>query len=613
VCAWLTERLSGVFQVTFDTRTEAGFLTNHDEIAAAVDVERIHLLYSRPGAVVINLVVAALAAVGLWGIYPLAVVLAWVGALGLAVLARIGLWARHRATPATTATAAQWGWRYTIAAVVTGCLWGLLGSIVFIAPDPRYELFAVFVVAGMSAGGVINNAPYLPALFGYVLPVALPLAIALPVQGGLLAIEIDAMLIAFVTVLMVVGYSTNRWIGDTARLRFERDALVADLRRSAAGLQQEIAIRRQHEADLQRATRALSERTKILGLLNGMAERLVESNTRDEFSEIVRGFVPQILGDVPGALFVMNNSGNQLAQAADWGSPAGTRASFGPTDCWALRRSQTHVVPPGGWEVRCRHFYPEYSGGYTCVPLLGDAAIVGILYLEQKAAGAAASDTESLDDNTSAIANTLGLALANYRLREQLRIMSLRDGLTSLYNRRYFEEAIEVELARAARTDSSVCVIMGDVDHFKAINDGFGHEAGDAALRALSQVLVKTVRPGDIACRYGGEEFVIVLPGTGLHEARERAEAIRLAVQNLTVSLHGQLIGPLTMSFGVTVAPDQADTAEALVANADRAMYIAKQQGRNRIVVAERSDAHAAEQEATPSGEERTARYRAPF
>jgi diguanylate cyclase (GGDEF)-like protein len=590
--------------VTIDAHTEAGFLPNRVEIAAAVEVERVQLLYSRPAAVAINLVVAALAAAGLWGIYPRAVVLAWLGVMGLVVLARFGLWARHRAAPATAATAQQWGWRFTIAALATGCLWGLLGSVVFLAPEPRYELFAVFIVGGMSAGGVINNAPYLPALFGYVLAVAMPLAIALPVQGGLLAIEMDAMLIAFVAVLMVVGYATNRWIGETAGLRFERDALVADLRRSAVGLQQEIASRRQHEADLQRATQALSERTKILGLLNGMVERLVESNTRDEFSEIVRGFVPQILGAVPGALFVMNNSGNQLAQAADWNSPAGTRASFGPTDCWALRRSQTHVVPSGGWEVRCRHFHSEYSGGYTCVPLLGDAAIVGVLYLEHQAApGALASDTTSLNENTSAIANTLGLALANYRLREQLRIMSLRDGLTSLYNRRYFEEAIEVELARAARTDSSVCVIMGDVDHFKAINDSFGHDAGDAALRALSHALAKAVRPGDIACRYGGEEFVFVLPGTSLDDARARAEAIRLAVQNLTVSLHGRLIGPLTMSFGVTVAPDQADTAEALVANADRAMYIAKQQGRNRIVLAERTRTPNAHTEAACQGE----------
>jgi GAF domain-containing protein len=416
-------------------------------------------------------------------------VLAWLGVLGLVVLARFGLWPRHRAAPATAATAQQWGWRFTIAAVVTGCLCGLLGTVVFLAPAPRYELFAVFIVGGMSVGGVINNAPYLPALFGFVLPVALPLAIALPEQGGLLAIEMDAMLIAFVAVLMVVGYSTNRWIGDTARLRFERDALVADLRRSATGLQQEIASRRQHEADRQRVTRALSERTKILGLLNRMAERLVESNTRDEFSEIVRGFVPQILGGVSGALFVMNNSGNQLAQAADWNSPAGTRASFGPTDCWALRRSQTHEVPHGGWEVRCRHFHPEYSGGYTFVPLLGDAAIVGILYLEHKdAPGASAFDMAPLDENTSAIANTLGLALANYRLREQSRIMSLHDGLTSLYNRRYFEEAIDVELARAARTDSSVSVIMGDVDHFKAVNDSFSHDAGDADRRATQAV-----------------------------------------------------------------------------------------------------------------------------
>jgi diguanylate cyclase (GGDEF)-like protein len=580
--------------LTVDGPATAGFLPNRDEIVAAVEVDRVQFLYGRPAVVATNVVVAALAAAGLWRIYPHELVLAWLGLLALVVLARLGLWARHRAAPATAATVRQWAWRYTVGTLVTGCLWGLLGSIAFLAPDLRYELFAVLIVAGMSAGCVINNAAYLPALFASTLPIALPLAIALAVKGGPLAIEIDAALVTFVAVLIVVGYSTNRWIGDTARLRFERDALVADQRRSAVGLQREIAVRCQHEADLQRATQALSERTKILGLLNGMVERLAESSTQDEFSEIVRGFVPQILGDVPGALFAMNNSGNQLARAADWNSPAGTLASFVPADCWALRRSQRHLVPAGAWEVRCRHVSPEYCKGHTCVPLLGHGAIVGILYLEHKAAsGAVTSDTAATDENTSAIATTLGLALANYRLREQLRTMSLRDALTSLYNRRYFEEAIEMELARAAHTHSSTCVIMGDIDHFKAINDSFGHDAGDAALRAVGQALAKAVRPGDVACRYGGEEFLIVLPGTSLHEGRERAEAIRLAVQNITVSLHGQLIGPLTMSFGVTVASDPADTAEALVANADRAMYGAKQQGRNRVVLAERTGATA--------------------
>jgi len=279
-------------------------------------------------------------------------------------------------------------------------------------------------------------------------------------------------------------------------------------------------------------------------------------------------------------LFLMNNSQNLLAAIASWGDATGTEMDFAPDNCWALRRSQIHLVPAGGREVRCQHAHPAFAGSYACFPLLGRGGIVGLLYIEAEAAAA------GQDESLSAFASNLGLALANYRLREALRVMSLRDPLTGLFNRRYLEEALVLEFGRASRTNEGVGVIVGDLDHFKRLNDTHGHDGGDAALRAVAQVLVSNVRKGDIACRHGGEEFVLVLPGASLEQTRARADELRRTLAQIEVPFHGKMISPITMSIGVAVYPKHGSSPDAVLRQADKAMYQAKQNGRDRIVVA---------------------------
>ncbi len=579
---------------TIDTRAEP--IASTDGLHATLEAEQVALLYRSPTLLLTNLVVGLLAAAGLSPAFPQHVRLGWLGVMGAVVAARLALWAWHRAARGgPVGAAARWATRFTVGSFATGCVWGMLAWVVYAAPEPRFAVFAAFAVGGVSAGAVLGTACYMPALIAFVAPAVLPIAAAFAMQGDTVSSEMAAMVAAFAAVLLMVGRSLNRWIGDNVRLNFERGGLVADLKQSAQGLQREIAERRVREIELEKVTGSLGERARSLRLLNDLVERLQEALSAQEFSEIVEGFAPQILGGTPGALFLMNNSENLLTQAAEWNGPTLPAPTFHPEDCWALRRSQLHAVTPGRWEVRCRHVHCDHADNYTCIPLLGRGSIVGVLYLERGVAlRTGSSGTLQLDDDTTAFANTLGLALANYRLRERLRIMSLRDALTSLYNRRYFEEAIEIELARAARSDGKVGIILGDVDHFKAINDKFGHDSGDAALRAVGQALAKAVRPGDIACRYGGEEFVILLPGTTFEEARARAEELRNAVCHISVASHGQMIGPITMSFGVTIVPDLADTSQSAVAGADRAMYLAKQQGRNRVVMADRPEANGA-------------------
>jgi diguanylate cyclase (GGDEF)-like protein/PAS domain S-box-containing protein len=170
------------------------------------------------------------------------------------------------------------------------------------------------------------------------------------------------------------------------------------------------------------------------------------------------------------------------------------------------------------------------------------------------------------------------------QLQEQLLEQLIRDPLTGLFNRRYLQETLDREFARASREKKPVSLIMMDIDHFKRINDSYGHRAGDKVLAELGQLLANNIRTEDIPCRYGGEEFVIVMPGAPLDIASERAEQIRLNVHNMCVSYRNQPI-QITMSLGVAAYPIHGNNSDAVLIRADRALYHAKQNGRNRVVV----------------------------
>ena len=169
-------------------------------------------------------------------------------------------------------------------------------------------------------------------------------------------------------------------------------------------------------------------------------------------------------------------------------------------------------------------------------------------------------------------------------LQEQLREQSLRDPLTGLYNRRYLEETLARELLRAERQQRPISLIMGDLDHFKEVNDRHGHPAGDQVLRAFAALLKRNARRSDVNCRFGGEEFLLVLPGMSKGEAAERAGQLCQSIAASPVACHGESIA-VTASFGVAAYPGDGQTAEELVAAADAALYAAKAAGRNRVVV----------------------------
>jgi diguanylate cyclase (GGDEF)-like protein len=176
----------------------------------------------------------------------------------------------------------------------------------------------------------------------------------------------------------------------------------------------------------------------------------------------------------------------------------------------------------------------------------------------------------------------------NLKLQRTLRVQAVRDPLTRLFNRRYLEETFERELRRAERRRKPLGVIMIDLDHFKVFNDTFGHAAGDALLRVLGQFLVSRSRREDVACRYGGEEFVLIFPDAPLETTTQRAEQLREEARSLQVQHHGHPLGNVTISVGVAGFPEHGATTAALLGAADEALYRAKTEGRDRVEVARR-------------------------
>jgi diguanylate cyclase (GGDEF)-like protein len=185
-----------------------------------------------------------------------------------------------------------------------------------------------------------------------------------------------------------------------------------------------------------------------------------------------------------------------------------------------------------------------------------------------------------------AVAEDLSLAHANMRLRESLREQSTRDSLTGLFNRRFVDEFLVRELARAERKARQLSIIALDIDHFKRINDSFGHGAGDTVLQKISIILRAHVRDTDVASRVGGEEFLLLLAESPLPLAAKRAEDIRTAIYEMSLKYKNKDLGRITASFGAVVFPDHGRTAEALIRAADKALYDAKHAGRNQVVSA---------------------------
>lgn len=362
----------------------------------------------------------------------------------------------------------------------------------------------------------------------------------------------------------------------TAALMEANRRLEAEMRDRA---QEQQELNQQNERMVQELTRR-SNRATILAKMSELLQSCVD--LKDVLS-VVAGMAPKMFPELRGAVLLFNSSREVLETAASWTDCQLPAAVFEAQDCWAVRTGHLHRVTSGDATAACRHVGPgEYS--YLCLPLLSQGVAVGILHFQM-----IASDElpEAVMLHATMFAEQVGLSVANLRLRDALRNQSIRDPLTGLFNRRYLEEILTREVRRAVRSEQSLGILMLDLDHFKKFNDTYGHDAGDAVLRETAAFLMRSVRCEDVVCRFGGEEFVVILPLANLKVTHARAERIRSKLRDLTVLHQGNLLGTITVSVGVAALPDHGTDPKSLLETADAALYRAKREGRDRVISAD--------------------------
>ncbi|MCW8399106.1 diguanylate cyclase [Legionella sp. PATHC038] len=365
----------------------------------------------------------------------------------------------------------------------------------------------------------------------------------------------------------------------------EISGAVFIIRNITKQVEEQNELKRSYE-QLNAGMQALQDKNNQITLLVELSDIMLTCNSQDELGHVMTKYCQRMLSFASGYLYIMHPSGNYLEIATSWGSPNPQEHVFSPDACWAIRLGRIHHVRPLHNELICNHVHvtKELNLTYLCVPLMAQKEIYGLLYLE-----IAQETPVTFSENQHLIINAFSeltaLAFANVRLRENLRYQSMRDPLTGLYNRRYLEDFLLKQIHQSERTRTPLSVLMLDLDHFKKINDTYGHDAGDAVLKELGKVLQDDIRVGDIAARYGGEEFIIVFYGIGAEMIKNRAESIRHNVSRMQIKYGAQPVGSITISIGIAVYPMHGRNAEALIESADKALYFAKANGRNQVVL----------------------------
>jgi diguanylate cyclase (GGDEF)-like protein/PAS domain S-box-containing protein len=387
------------------------------------------------------------------------------------------------------------------------------------------------------------------------------------------------------------------WIQDRGQIFCNRDGGAEYV----SGVFFDITQAKQAEEDLHQANERLkslveeSERqNRALTLLNEMSELLQSCQTSKEACATVAIYAPKLFPEDSGGLYVFDDSKDFLVPVKVWGNSPPQETMFPASECWALRRGR--MVKADGSQPRlpCEHL-PAGLDGYLCVPMIAQGETLGMFHVRAEAGGSprsandAGTMTEFKQWAAHSLAEQLGISLSNLKLRESLQRQAVRDPLTGLFNRRYMEETIEREWRRATRLGVPLGLIMMDIDHFKEFNDKYGHGAGDTVLSVLGRLIKAHIREEDVGCRYGGEEFLVILPGASLKVSHKRAEMLWMRIKQLHKRPDMPIRHPISASLGVAVFPDHGATVAELIKAADSALYQAKNAGRNQVITAKRT------------------------
>lgn len=330
------------------------------------------------------------------------------------------------------------------------------------------------------------------------------------------------------------------------------------------------------------ALHELKQHENELILINKTNDMLQTCKESKEAYSIISLTSQGLFPELSGGLAIYNDSNKSLETVEHWGNSPILKSYFAPDECWAIRGGHIHHVINPGKDILCNHFTSPITSGYIDLPLVVQSEMIGVFHLYAPPGYLITPNQQQL---AATFSEVIKLSLANIKLREALHEQAIRDPLTGLFNRRYLNETLPRELQLIIRENRQLCVAMLDLDFFKRFNDNYGHEAGDEVLRYIGTLLRNRFRGSDIACRFGGEEFVVVLLDSELPKVVERLQQIREEVKKAALTYHDRTLPPITVSIGVAKAPEHGMTAEDLIHAADIALYAAKQAGRDRLEI----------------------------
>ncbi|MBN3962960.1 diguanylate cyclase [Nostoc sp. NMS8] len=324
-------------------------------------------------------------------------------------------------------------------------------------------------------------------------------------------------------------------------------------------------------------TLELEAKKRELIYLLDMADMLYSCESENEVYKVVVLTCSKLFPNISGSIYIISNSKNYVQMNSFWGGERSSKEIFSLSDCWALRRGKLNLLSPRHSGIICSHLIQPVSGTHLCVPLFAQGEVVAILHIN-------ALEEISPEDQQiiEIIARTLGIALNNLSIKQRLTHDNLRDGMTQLFNQGYMQSITEQRLAEAERSGQPLSIIFLDIDNFKSYNSRYGHITANIVLQGLAKLLLKSIRSFDIACRWGGEEFVIVMPNMTLETLKKRVEQLRIDIEKMQLKDSDQILEGITASFGIAVS-EPGITVKDFLNRANQAMLEAKRTGKNRV------------------------------
>ncbi len=457
---------------------------------------------------------------------------------------------------------------FILGSTLSASCWGVVGYFLMPQDNILQQMVIMIIIAGVSAGAMQTLQANLISAVLFLVLSLLPLSIWLFIQN---TFEYYVLAIALATYLCFCNLSAfrgNRLIDQVLTLNFKNFDLAFRLYTSNDELTNKNSLLERHEENM--------------NIINHLNEKLQLCKNSTEAHSVIKIAAERLFTDFFGGLTITDTIDNQIL-VAQWGDKQTLNIKFSSDACWALRGGNKYLVNDQQKDLLCKHYTILPEGSY-CIPLIVENKSLGMINFNFS------NDiviTNQIIQIMTVFSDVVKLALANIKLREKLQSEATRDPLTNLFNRRYLNETLSREFYRIARENNSLCFAILDLDHFKNLNDTYGHETGDEVLKYFATLLINHVRGSDIACRFGGEEFALVFINTTIDKIMPSLENIRKEIENAKIYVHNQLIHSVTTSIGVAQAPEQGNTVQDIIKAADIALYQAKNAGRNTIMTSQ--------------------------